>query len=85
MKELIDSPEHAALEATARRFAEKGILPFQDQWEEAREIPRELSKKAAAAGLLASTSPKMSAVVAATSSTPSSSPKRCTRSASPAV
>lgn len=52
MNELIDTPERAALADTARRFAEKEILPFQDQWEEARLIPRELSKKAAAAGLL---------------------------------
>ncbi|MEO6956331.1 MAG: acyl-CoA dehydrogenase family protein [Antricoccus sp.] len=52
MNDLLDTPERVALADTARRFAETEILPFQDQWEEARQVPRELSENAAASGLL---------------------------------
>lgn len=44
--------ERAALRATVRAFAEREILPFQNQWERDGELPRELHRKAAAAGLL---------------------------------
>lgn len=44
--------ERDALRATVRAFAEREILPFQNQWERDGELPRELHRKAAAAGLL---------------------------------
>ncbi len=47
-----DTDERQALRATVRRFAEREILPYQDQWEHDGEIPRELHKKAGELGLL---------------------------------
>ncbi len=44
--------DHHAWRATLRRFIEKEILPFVDEWEEAGEFPRELYKKASAVGLI---------------------------------
>ncbi|TVP54310.1 MAG: acyl-CoA dehydrogenase [Halomonadaceae bacterium] len=43
---------HDQARASARRFVEREILPFIDDWEEAGEFPRELYQKAGAAGLL---------------------------------
>jgi acyl-CoA dehydrogenase len=45
--------EHEAFRATARRFVEREILPHAAAWDEAGEFPRELYRKAAAAGLFA--------------------------------
>jgi acyl-CoA dehydrogenase len=44
--------DHEAFRAQARRFVEKEISPHVDRWEAAEELPRELHRKAAAAGLL---------------------------------
>ncbi|HYX02955.1 MAG TPA: acyl-CoA dehydrogenase family protein, partial [Reyranella sp.] len=44
--------EHEAFRHTVRRFVEREIAPYVDQWDEAEEFPRELYRKAAAAGLL---------------------------------
>ncbi len=44
---------HEAFRETARRFVEKEILPHAAAWDEAGTFPRELYRKAAAAGLFA--------------------------------
>ena len=44
--------EHEAYRDTVRRFVEREILPHAAKWDEADEFPRELYKRAAAAGLL---------------------------------
>jgi len=41
-----------AFRNTVRRFVEREIMPHVDQWDEAEEFPRELYRKASAAGLL---------------------------------
>jgi acyl-CoA dehydrogenase len=47
-----DTRERRALRDLARRFAEAEILPWQDQWERDGELPRDVHRKAGAAGLL---------------------------------
>ncbi|MEV3962487.1 acyl-CoA dehydrogenase family protein [Nocardia sp. NPDC050193] len=47
-----NTAERRALRATVRAFAEREILPYQDDWERDGEIPRELHKKAGELGLL---------------------------------
>jgi acyl-CoA dehydrogenase len=44
--------DHEALRQQVRRFVEKEIAPFVDRWEAAEELPRELYRKAAEAGIL---------------------------------
>ncbi len=44
--------EHDAFRDQMRRFVERDIAPFVDQWDEAEEFPRELYRKASAVGLL---------------------------------
>jgi acyl-CoA dehydrogenase len=44
--------EHEAFRATIRRFVEREIAPFADEWDEAGEFPRALYRKAAAVGIL---------------------------------
>ena len=44
--------EHEAWRETVRRFVEREIMPQAAAWDEAGEFPRELYRKAAAAGLL---------------------------------
>ncbi len=46
------SEQHEAFRATMRRFVEREIAPFVDQWDEAESFPRELYRKAAEVGLL---------------------------------
>ncbi|MGP0094343.1 MAG: acyl-CoA dehydrogenase family protein [Xanthobacteraceae bacterium] len=46
------SESHAAFRDTLRRFVEREIAPFVDEWDEAEEFPRELYRKAADVGLL---------------------------------
>jgi acyl-CoA dehydrogenase len=46
------TPERQQLRKTVRAFTEREILPYVDEWERAGELPRDLSRKAAAAGLL---------------------------------
>ena len=44
--------EHEELRGTIRRWVESEIVPFQDEWEERREFPRELFDRAAELGFL---------------------------------
>src|SRR5882757_7895834 len=44
--------DHEAFRETMRRFVAKEIAPHAAEWDEAGEFPRELYRKAAAAGLL---------------------------------
>ncbi len=46
------TPERQQLRKSVRAFAEREILPHVDEWEQVGELPRELSRRAAAAGLL---------------------------------
>ncbi len=43
---------HEAVSASVRRFVETEVTPHIDQWEKDGELPRELHRKAAAAGIL---------------------------------
>lgn len=45
-------PEHVAFRDTVRAFAEREIVPFAAEWDEAGTFPRELYRKAADLGLL---------------------------------
>lgn len=42
---------HDQVRMTVRKFVEREILPFIDEWEEAGEFPRDLYRKAAEAGI----------------------------------
>jgi acyl-CoA dehydrogenase len=44
--------EHEMIRQATRKFVQAEIAPFVDEWEEAGEFPRELYRKAAAAGIL---------------------------------
>ena len=46
------TPEHEALRKTVRDFVEREVLPHVDEWERGGELPRELHRRAGAAGLL---------------------------------
>ena len=46
------TPERRQLRESLRAFAEREILPHIEEWELAGELPRELSRRTAAAGLL---------------------------------
>ena len=46
------TPERDQLRKTVRAFADREVLPYVDEWERAGELPRELHRKAASAGLL---------------------------------
>jgi acyl-CoA dehydrogenase len=46
------TPERDQLRKTVRAFAEREILPHIDEWERIGELPRELHRRAAQAGLL---------------------------------
>ncbi len=45
--------EHELLRESVRAFAEREVVPYLEGWERAGEVPRELHRKAAGAGLLA--------------------------------
>ncbi|MDI3259756.1 MAG: acyl-CoA dehydrogenase family protein [Sinobacteraceae bacterium] len=47
-----ETEEHDAFRAQVRRFVERECEPYIEAWEAAGEIPRELHRKAAAAGIL---------------------------------
>jgi acyl-CoA dehydrogenase len=51
--------EHEAFRTTVRRFVDAEIEPFAAAWEEAGEFPRELYRKAGAAGLLGINFPEL--------------------------
>ena len=46
------TPEHEAMRDSVRRFVARELTPHAADWDEAGEFPRELYRKAAAAGLL---------------------------------
>ena len=50
--------EHEMWRDTVRRFMEKEIVPFHDQWEKDGIVPRDIWLKAGAAGLLCCTVPE---------------------------
>jgi acyl-CoA dehydrogenase len=52
------TPEREQLRKTVRAFAEREILPYADEWEHTGELPRELHRKAGAAGLLGAGMPE---------------------------
>jgi len=52
-----DTPERDQLRKTTRSFAEREILPHVDEWERIGELPRELHRRAGAAGLLGANFP----------------------------
>ncbi len=49
---MLFGPEHELLRQTVREFARREVVPHLDAWERAGEVPRELHRRAAAAGLL---------------------------------
>lgn len=49
---MILTPEHELWRETVRRFVAKEVTPHVTAWDEAGEFPRELYRKAAAAGIL---------------------------------
>lgn len=52
MNDVFATDDCRALRDTVRRFVEREILPHQDDWERAGELPRELHSKAAELGLI---------------------------------
>lgn len=46
------SAEHEAFRATVRRYVEKELLPYVDDWDEAESFPRSVYRSAAELGLL---------------------------------
>ena len=46
------SEEHEAFRRMVRRFVDRELMPHVDQWDEVEEFPREVYKKASAAGLM---------------------------------
>ena len=51
LQEYFD-PSHQLVRDSVRRFIEREVLPHIADWEEAEEFPRELYRKAGAAGIL---------------------------------
>jgi acyl-CoA dehydrogenase len=47
-----DTTERQALRATVRGFVQRDVLPYQDDWERAGELPRSLHRRAAELGLI---------------------------------
>lgn len=47
-----NTPERRQLRTSVRTFAEREILPHVDEWEQIGELPRDLSRRTAEAGLL---------------------------------
>lgn len=53
-----DEEDLAALRESTRKFVEREVLPHQDEWEEASELPRSLHRAAGAMGLLGAAFPE---------------------------
>jgi acyl-CoA dehydrogenase len=49
---VFETPERRALRETVRRFVTHDVLPYQDDWEAAGELPRSLHARAAELGLI---------------------------------
>ncbi|MDQ1706295.1 MAG: acyl-CoA dehydrogenase, partial [Frankiaceae bacterium] len=60
MTDVWTTAERVALRRMARDFTQREILPYVDSWEDAGELPRELHKTAAAAGMLGVAFPESS-------------------------
>ncbi|MFM0027323.1 acyl-CoA dehydrogenase family protein [Paraburkholderia madseniana] len=58
IKRELFQPEHETFRDTVRRFIDKEIAPHHAQWEKDGIVPRELWRKAGAAGLLCCTIPE---------------------------
>lgn len=58
MRRTLWETEHDDFRATVRRFVEKEIVPYADQWSQAGILPRELFTAAGAAGLLSTAVPE---------------------------
>ncbi len=67
--------EHEQLRETIGRWVRDEIVPHVDEWEEAREFPRELYTRAASSASSGSSIPRSSAARAATTSTTRSGPR----------
>jgi len=52
MSDPFTTPERRALRETIRRFVTNDVLPYQDEWEAAGELPRSLHARAAELGLI---------------------------------
>lgn len=52
------TPEREQLRKTVRAFAEREVLPNVDEWERTCDLPRELHRRAGAAGLLGTNFPE---------------------------
>ena len=57
-KRELFNEDHEAFRSTVRRFIDHEIAPFHAQWEDSGVVPRELWRKAGAAGLLCCTVPE---------------------------
>ncbi len=53
-----NTPEREQLRKTVRSFTEREILPHADEWERTGDLPRELHRRAGAAGLLGANFPE---------------------------
>ena len=58
IKRTLFSPEHETFRDSFRRFAEREIAPFHEQWEEQGFVDREVWRKAGANGFLCMTMPE---------------------------
>ena len=52
MPYLFETEDHAAIRASARRFAQTHIAPHSAEWEEAEEFPIALYRTACSAGVV---------------------------------
>ena len=52
------TPEREQLRKTVRSFTEREILPHADEWERTGDLPRDLHRRAGAAGLLGANLPE---------------------------
>ena len=57
-KRELFNEDHESFRDMVRRFVEKEVAPYHAQWEEAGVVPRELWRKAGAAGMLCCTVPE---------------------------
>jgi acyl-CoA dehydrogenase len=55
-----DTPERKTLRETTRRFVEREVVPYLDEWERAGELPRDLHRTAGSLGLLGVAFPESS-------------------------
>jgi len=58
IRRALFNPEHEAFRDTVRRFIDKEIAPYHAQWEADGIVPRDLWRKAGAAGMLCCTVPE---------------------------